>query len=70
MNKDKDDELCDSFWNSEIANNKPDGKAIERAVMADINRPCLYNVAGPCSHPKCLESHYQTLKQVLRGEVC
>lgn len=37
-------------------------KKIERAVMADQNRPCLYGVAGPCQHPKCLEAHYNTLK--------
>jgi hypothetical protein len=36
--------------------------AIERAVLADLFRPCQYNVAGPCMHPKCLEAHYQTLK--------
>ncbi len=39
----------------------PTGKEIERAVMADTNRPCLYNVAGPCLHPNCLEAHFQTL---------
>jgi len=44
-----------------------DTKAIERAVMADRNRPCLYGVRGPCSHPKCLDAHYQTLK-TLKGE--
>ncbi len=38
-----------------------DGKAIERAVMADTSRPCLYGVSGPCSHPNCLESHFKTL---------
>jgi hypothetical protein len=36
-------------------------KAIERAVMADHNRPCLYNAAGPCQHPNCLEAHFATL---------
>lgn len=39
-----------------------DPKAIERAVMADQNRPCLYHVAPPCFHPKCLVAHYETLK--------
>lgn len=43
-----------------------DGKAIERAVMADRERPCLYGVVGPCQHPNCLESHYKTLY----GEAC
>jgi hypothetical protein len=38
-----------------------DSKAIERAVMADNNRPCLYGVAGPCFHPNCLEAHFKTL---------
>lgn len=37
------------------------GNKIERAVMADYNRPCLFHVAGPCFHPKCLEAHYETL---------
>lgn len=36
-------------------------KAIERAVLADKKRPCLYGVAGPCFHPRCLESHFITL---------
>ncbi len=31
-------------------------------VMGDENRPCLYGVAGPCFHPKCLEAHYETLR--------
>ncbi len=39
-----------------------DNKAIERAVMSDINRPCLFGVAGPCSHPKCLNAHFETLR--------
>ena len=34
---------------------------IERAVLADADRPCLYGVAGPCSHPACLDAHYKTL---------
>ena len=38
-----------------------DAKAIERAVVADRSRPCLFRVAGPCYHPKCLEAHYETL---------
>lgn len=38
-----------------------DGKAIERAVMADQDRPCLYGVMGPCFHPNCLEAHFDTL---------
>jgi hypothetical protein len=37
------------------------GKAIERAVMEDKERPCLYRVMGPCQHPDCLEAHYKTL---------
>jgi hypothetical protein len=41
--------------------NYVDAKVIERRVMADRNRPCLYGVAGPCQHPKCLEAHFQTL---------
>jgi len=39
-----------------------DCRALERAVMADRQRPCLYGVAGPCVHPKCLEAHYETLR--------
>jgi hypothetical protein len=38
-----------------------DAKAIERRVMADRDRPCLYGVMGPCFHPKCLEAHFKTL---------
>lgn len=41
--------------------NHIDAKAVERRVMADHDRPCLYGVTGPCFHPKCLESHYNTL---------
>jgi hypothetical protein len=40
-----------------------DYKTLERRVMADQNRPCLYGVNPPCVHPKCLESHYKTLKE-------
>lgn len=40
-----------------------DPKTIERAVMADQQRPCLYHIAPPCFHPKCLEAHYETLRQ-------
>jgi len=39
---------------------------IDRAVMADSNRPCLFGVAGPCFHPKCLNAHYETIKQRIR----
>ena len=35
---------------------------IGRAVMNDMDRPCLFGVAGPCFHPKCLDSYYETLK--------
>lgn len=38
------------------------GKTIERMVLADQDRPCLYGVMGPCQHPNCLEAHYRTLK--------
>jgi hypothetical protein len=44
------------------------GKDIERAVMADSRRPCLFHVAGPCYHPLCLEAHYQTLKAIMEKE--
>ena len=43
-------------------------KDIERAVMGDRNRPCLFGVRGPCFHPKCLEAHYNTLKEVALKE--
>jgi hypothetical protein len=36
---------------------------VEYTVMRDQSRPCLFHVAGPCSHPKCLEAHYETIKQ-------
>lgn len=36
---------------------------LERAVMADDDRPCLFHVAGPCFHPRCLEAHLVTLRQ-------
>lgn len=36
-------------------------KKVERAVMEDHYRPCLYGVAPPCQHPNCLEAHYNTL---------
>lgn len=35
---------------------------IKYKVMEDNNRPCLFGVAGPCFHPKCLEAHYETLR--------
>ena len=46
----------------EVVRTPLDNKAIERAVMADHYRPCLYGIAGPCFHPNCLESHYKTLR--------
>ena len=39
-----------------------DQKALERAVLADASRPCLYHVSGPCSHPNCLKAHFDTLR--------
>lgn len=39
---------------------------IERAVMNDPRRPCLFHVAGPCFHPKCLVAHYATLSRADR----
>lgn len=33
-------------------------KDIEREVLQDVNRKCLFNVAGPCFHPKCLEAEF------------
>lgn len=41
--------------------NYVDAKAVERRVMADTGRPCLYGVAAPCQHPRCLEAHFTTL---------
>lgn len=38
-----------------------DYKAIERAVMDDRDRPCLYGVMRPCFHPNCLSAHFDTL---------
>lgn len=43
--------------------NPTDSKEIERRVMRDINRPCLFGVAGPCFHPKCLDAHYETVRR-------
>lgn len=40
---------------------RPDSKEIQRMVLADNERPCVYGVAGPCQHPNCLEAHFQTL---------
>lgn len=37
--------------------------ALSDAVRADQNRPCLFGVAGPCSHPRCLYAHFETLRQ-------
>lgn len=34
---------------------------IDREVMSDMHRPCLYGVSGPCFHPKCLYAHAETL---------
>lgn len=39
-----------------------DRKTIERAVMQDNARPCLFNVAGPCFHSKCLDAHFKTIE--------
>ena len=39
-----------------------DTKEVERRVMADQSRPCLYRVAGPCQHPACREDHFNTLR--------
>ncbi len=36
---------------------------LERAVLADHDRPCLFHVAGPCFHPRCLEAHLVTLRR-------
>ena len=36
-------------------------KEADRKVMADENRPCLFHVAGPCFHPKCLEAYSDQL---------
>ena len=44
-------------------NESIDPRAISRAVMEDRRRPCLFGVAGPCSHPKCLDAHYATRKE-------
>ena len=44
------------------------GKAIERAVLADHGRPCLYGVAGPCQHPNCLEAHFKTLYDAIAAQ--
>jgi len=38
-------------------------RRVARAVMADHNRSCLYGVAGPCQHPKCLKAHFNTLQE-------
>jgi len=44
-------------------------KEIDRLVMEDIDRPCLFGVAGPCFHPKCLYAHFDTvLKRVTQYE--
>lgn len=39
--------------------NLSDRKQIERAVMADTGRECIYGVHQPCYHPDCLESDYE-----------
>lgn len=39
----------------------PYSNEIGRKVMEDHQRPCLFGVRGPCSHPKCLDAHYKTL---------
>jgi hypothetical protein len=44
-----------------------DPKAIERAVLAYEARPCLYGVAGPCFHPKCLLARYNAMQELLRA---
>jgi hypothetical protein len=41
---------------------------IDRLVMADRERPCLYKVAGPCFHPRCLEAHAETIGRKLREQ--
>jgi hypothetical protein len=43
---------------------KVSGKEIERRVMVDEDRPCLYGIRGPCVHPNCLEAHFVTLREL------
>lgn len=38
---------------------------LDRRVMQDMDRPCLFHVAGPCFHPKCLEAHCNTIQDRL-----
>lgn len=38
-------------------------EALADAVMRDKDRPCLFGVAGPCFHSKCLDAHFETLRQ-------
>jgi hypothetical protein len=47
---------------------KWDAKRIERAVLADRERPCLYHMAGPCFHPNCLESHFHNVAEWLTAQ--
>jgi uncharacterized protein (DUF2225 family) len=36
-------------------------KEIDRLVMEDMDRPCLFGVMGPCFHPDCLYAHFDTI---------
>lgn len=40
-----------------------DSQTAERRVMEDQKRSCLYGVAGPCFHPKCLEEQFKRVME-------
>lgn len=47
----------------------PYSHEVERKVMEDKDRPCLFGVRSPCHHPKCLHAHYETIREAMMKEM-